>query len=542
MKKITILLAMLFIATISFSQTVIYTEDFESGGADWTDQNLGDGDTLWAFDSMVVPGGGATNDFPTLAATFDDDAAADDGQHDYRQLWHGPEDVSTYGNVILTYDYAFNVNGADNNQLLHISLWDNTNSAWINIKTYGVDTDPTTDSIDVSAAMLSNPGIDPNNLFFGFGYDDIDAGWDWGAGIDNVILSGNVQPVNDSIFIHTATAANIGGHITTISHPDLDGNPGAQIIVTHNWNPGGTGGIYNDNVDGVWYDGSNWTIFNEDITPMVEGASFNIYIAGNDSNVITHVATVANQNGNENYSYIDNPNTNGNPNANLVIDNYWNPNSVYNVFNYGLFYDTTFNQWVIYSENLTAIPVGAAYNVIISPSNNNVETFRHEATAATNSGNITIIDNVLLNGKPNAVFVFSHNWGSGGDSSNVIVNKTQAVWYNGSNWSIYNEDLSSMDDNSLYNIVVMNSEVAATNTNELINFTIYPNPVKNNLTIDSQEEITKIEIYNLLGQQVKSSNPKATNFTMDLSELNAGIYMVKIISNDKHSSQKIIKQ
>lgn len=551
MKKITFLLIALLVATIGYSQTTIFSENFDAGTAptDWVyAQSQGTGDTFWTFGSGVVPGSVA--DFSTNAAIFDDDAAGNDSQHDNVYLWYGGAgstgfDLTAYGQVTLTYDYAFNLAGTTANaQTLSVSIWDSTNTVWIPLKVYGEDTDPTTDSVDITAAINANPGVNPTAVFIGFGYDDIDGSWGWGAGIDNVVMTGSPQPAHDSIFVHTATSANTSGYITTISHPDLDGNPDAKIVVTHNWNPNGTNSnVYNNNIDGVWYNGSNWTIYNEDYTtPMVAGASFNVYIRGNDSNVITQIATVANQNGTDYYSFIDNPITNGNPNANLVMDNYFNPNSVYINSNYGFYYNTTFNQWAIYSESHTPIPVGAAFNVIVEPSNDNVVSFRHQATTANTAYNLTMIDHPLLNGKPNAVFVFSHNWGSGGDSSNMLIDKVQGVYYYGSHWYIYNEDLSAMDVNSLYNIVVMTSEVAATDSTEFTNFTAYPNPVKDVLNINAEDEITKIEVYNLLGQQVKSSSPKARNFTMDLSDLNAGMYTIKFTSNDKYFSKKIIKQ
>ena len=45
-------------------------------------------------------------------------------------------------------------------------------------------------------------------------------------------------------FVHTAAADNIVAHWTVISHPELDGNPDAILLVTQNWNPGGIGGTH----------------------------------------------------------------------------------------------------------------------------------------------------------------------------------------------------------------------------------------------------------------------------------------------------------
>jgi hypothetical protein len=83
-------------------------------------------------------------------------------------------------------------------------------------------------------------------------------------------------------FVHTATASNITDWVTYIDNPLLNGNPDATIIVTHNWNPGGVGSVYNDKPIGVYYTGAQWAIYNQDAyTPMPVGASFNVLIADN---------------------------------------------------------------------------------------------------------------------------------------------------------------------------------------------------------------------------------------------------------------------
>lgn len=69
---------------------------------------------------------------------------------------------------------------------------------------------------------------------------------------------------------------------------------------------------------------------------------------------------------------------------------------------------------------------------------------------------------------------------------------------------------------------------------------LFPNPVKDVLQIDSAETVTSIEVYNMAGQtvaQAVGTTIKETN----LSHLPAGAYMIKIISGDKTTVDKIIK-
>jgi hypothetical protein len=73
---------------------------------------------------------------------------------------------------------------------------------------------------------------------------------------------------------------------------------------------------------------------------------------------------------------------------------------------------------------------------------------------------------------------------------------------------------------------------------------VYPNPFSNLITIETNEPIFKIEIYNLLGQMVKSKiidSPIDNLVNIDLSELVLGNYMAKIYFDNSVKSVKIIK-
>jgi hypothetical protein len=68
--------------------------------------------------------------------------------------------------------------------------------------------------------------------------------------------------------------------------------------------------------------------------------------------------------------------------------------------------------------------------------------------------------------------------------------------------------------------------------------TIYPNPVSNNLTIKSKENILKIEVYNLLGKKLIE---KENSSFINLSNLKPNIYFVRIFSAKSSISKRIIK-
>lgn len=71
---------------------------------------------------------------------------------------------------------------------------------------------------------------------------------------------------------------------------------------------------------------------------------------------------------------------------------------------------------------------------------------------------------------------------------------------------------------------------------------IYPNPASNQLTIEANETIQKVSIYNLIGQEVLTKNPKSTKTTLQINELPQGVYIVSTTIEGKDSTLKFIKE
>jgi hypothetical protein len=92
-----------------------------------------------------------------------------------------------------------------------------------------------------------------------------------------------IPPAHPRIFVHTANAGNITSNYTYIDHPSANNNPNAIIFITANWNPGGGSGVYNTSALGVWYSASaqKWAIFNQDLSAMPSGMSFNVMVFNN---------------------------------------------------------------------------------------------------------------------------------------------------------------------------------------------------------------------------------------------------------------------
>lgn len=76
--------------------------------------------------------------------------------------------------------------------------------------------------------------------------------------------------------------------------------------------------------------------------------------------------------------------------------------------------------------------------------------------------------------------------------------------------------------------------------NQIDGFKMYPNPATNGkLTISSNNRIDKfVEIYNMIGKQVYSKTISG-NETIDISGLNAGLYLVRVKEEGKIVTKKL---
>jgi len=69
----------------------------------------------------------------------------------------------------------------------------------------------------------------------------------------------------------------------------------------------------------------------------------------------------------------------------------------------------------------------------------------------------------------------------------------------------------------------------------------YPNPVKNSLSISNSSELTQVEITSVLGQTMISKNLNELQTEIDLSNLENGVYFVKVKSNGAEKLLVLLK-
>ncbi|MCZ4320090.1 T9SS type A sorting domain-containing protein [Aequorivita viscosa] len=73
-------------------------------------------------------------------------------------------------------------------------------------------------------------------------------------------------------------------------------------------------------------------------------------------------------------------------------------------------------------------------------------------------------------------------------------------------------------------------------------FSYFPNPATESISLKAAHNIESISVYNLLGQELIRTNIDASASSINLSELTTGAYIMKIIINGQTGTYKILKK
>ena len=71
---------------------------------------------------------------------------------------------------------------------------------------------------------------------------------------------------------------------------------------------------------------------------------------------------------------------------------------------------------------------------------------------------------------------------------------------------------------------------------------IYPNPVNNKLTVEAQEALGTVEIYNLMGTLVYSQKDCANKVEINTSDLPTGIYFIRMTNDKTSEARRFVKE
>ena len=71
---------------------------------------------------------------------------------------------------------------------------------------------------------------------------------------------------------------------------------------------------------------------------------------------------------------------------------------------------------------------------------------------------------------------------------------------------------------------------------------MYPNPTASIFTIEANEAVESVSLYNVLGQEVLTKNPNSNSVTLDIANLQTGVYVVKTTIGGVLATSRIIKK
>lgn len=84
--------------------------------------------------------------------------------------------------------------------------------------------------------------------------------------------------------------------------------------------------------------------------------------------------------------------------------------------------------------------------------------------------------------------------------------------------------------------------IAGLDSTAFSGFKLFPNPVKDILTLNNSTPIDKVSVYNVMGQLVLEKEIRNTDAFINVNKLSAGTYMIDIVSGNVRKNTRFVKQ
>jgi hypothetical protein len=125
-------------------------------------------------------------------------------------------------------------------------------------------------------------------------------------------------------------------------------------------------------------------------------------------------------------------------------------------------------------------------------------------------------------------FPYTGNWINLMDNSTISVTSTTSpITIEAGGYRIYGNAAPALSSQNIDNLEKQ--------------MVLYPNPTSNYFNLNTNT--TQVEIYTITGQLVKTFDKQNSNYNYSISELNNGIYLVKVVDeNNYQQTIKIIKE
>ena len=101
----------------------------------------------------------------------------------------------------------------------------------------------------------------------------------------------------------------------------------------------------------------------------------------------------------------------------------------------------------------------------------------------------------------------------------------------------FNDETES-DPSEIYTVVVEDDAIEEVNAS----FNVYPNPVNDKLVIETEEIVKEVVVYDVYGRQQKLSAISGQPSVIDVTNLNSGVYFVKVVTENGEAVQRFVKK
>ncbi|WP_395063894.1 T9SS type A sorting domain-containing protein, partial [Flavobacterium sp.] len=124
-------------------------------------------------------------------------------------------------------------------------------------------------------------------------------------------------------------------------------------------------------------------------------------------------------------------------------------------------------------------------------------------------------------------------------SVNIPMTYFTALGFNPVTWFQYKFDVLAATPGTVYfDNVYFSSSPLSTTQFDNVKVSMYPNPTSSNLTIEASTTLDVVSVFNLVGQEVIKINPNNNVSTIDVSNLQTGVYVVKTTSQGVTSAKR----
>lgn len=125
-------------------------------------------------------------------------------------------------------------------------------------------------------------------------------------------------------------------------------------------------------------------------------------------------------------------------------------------------------------------------------------------------------------------------------SYTLLLNNSGIIKASGENYYGQLGDATTVDKN-VFTPISCYPSVLSIEDFEIGELKVYPNPVNNVLNILWDNEIAKVSIYNLLGQEISAQSVESNQASIDITNLFAGTYLVTVESGSQVKTIKVVK-